>query len=119
MDRVNTLVARSQGNLKKNIYEPKMKILASVTGKPRGKYKTRERHDEGSKIISSVLETVEYERDSYMMLTNGTLIPEDMLGDYEWFVGRKAPKDWLNRMKKSAPESMTAINAAAEEFAAW
>ena len=31
VDRVNTLVARSQGNLKKNIYEPKMKILASVS----------------------------------------------------------------------------------------
>ena len=29
---------------------PEMKILESVMGKPRGKYKTREQHNEGAKI---------------------------------------------------------------------
>ena len=45
-DRVNTNVGRSQGNLKKIIYLPKMKIKTASMGKPRGGYSVQARQDE-------------------------------------------------------------------------
>ena len=118
-DRVNMIVGRSQGNLKENIYTPKMKILEATTGKPRGRYKDRARQDERSKIVTSVLDVVVYEKRRYVRITNGMLIPEKWIGIYEWFVGRRAPTMWIERMKKSAPESMSEIDLAVEEYSAW
>jgi len=38
---------------------------------------------------------------------------------YEWFAGKKAPKDWVERMTKSAPETRSAVEAARERFSVW
>ena len=98
--------------MKTSVYEPKMKILKKSTGSPRGKYKPRERYNNNTKVVTSVVDVVVYEDDRYVRLTNGTLIPEKWLDTYEWFAGKKAPKEWVDRMAKSAPETRSAVEAA-------
>ena len=62
---------------------------------------------------------VEYEDDRYVRLTNGILIPEKWLDIYEWFAGKKAPKEWVERMARSAPQTRSDMEAAREGFSVW
>ena len=55
----------------------------------------------------------------YVRIINGMLIPEWWIGNCKWFVGRRAPTMWIERMKRSAPGSMLEIDLVAEEFSAW
>ena len=74
--RVNIISARGQGNLKEGVYDPKMKVLKKRTGAPRRPYNPRTRRDNNTKMVTSVVDVVQYEGDNYVRLTNGTLIPE-------------------------------------------
>ena len=38
---------------------------------------------------------------------------------YEWFAGKKAPKEWVERMARSAPETRSEMEAARENFLVW
>ena len=91
--RVNLIAARGQSNLKEGVNNSKTKILEKRTGTARGKYKPRRRWDNNTKVVTSVVEVVEYEDELYVRLTNGTLIPQRWLAIYEWFVGKEAPKE--------------------------
>ena len=59
--RVNLISARGQGNLKEGVYAPTMKILNKRTGAPRRPYKPRMRMDNNTKVVTSVVDVVEYE----------------------------------------------------------
>ena len=115
--RCQLISARSQGNLKQSTYAPKMKILEKCSGKKRGKYAPRTRKDDNVKVVSSVLEVEVYEGERYVKLTNGTFIPEKWLDVYEWYVGRKAPKEWVERMGRSVPRSE--LEVARESYSLW
>ena len=66
-----------------------------------------------------VVDIVVYEDDRYIRLTTGTLIPEKLLDIYEWFAGKKAPKEWIERMMRSAPQTRSKMEAARERFLVW
>ena len=70
-------------------------------------------------MVTSVVEVVEYEDELYVRLTNGTLIPQRWLAIYEWFAGKKAPKEWVDRMARSAPETRSEVEAARERYSKW
>ena len=117
--RVNLIAARGRGDLKAGIYDPKMKILNKRTGAPRRPYKPRMRRDNNTKVVTPVVDVVVYEGENYVKLTNGTLIPEPWLVIYEWFAGKKAPQEWVDRMARSAPETRSDIEAAWERYSKW
>ena len=54
-----------------------------------------------------------------MKLTNATLIPEKWLDIYEWLPGKKTPKEWIERMTRSAPQTRSEMEAARERFSSW
>ena len=66
-----------------------------------------------------MVDIVVYEDDRYVRLTNGTLIPEKWLDIYEWFAGKKAPKEWIERMTRSASQARSKMEAARERFLVW
>ena len=39
----------------------------------------------------------------YIVLGSGNWLPEQWLDIYEWFLGGKAPGDWISRLRKTAP----------------
>ena len=52
-----------------------------------------------------MVDIVVYGDDMYVRLTNGTLMLEKWLDIYEWFTGKKAPREWVERMARSAPQT--------------
>ena len=93
--------------------------MEKCSGKKRGKYAPRTREDDNVKVVSSVLEVEVYEGERYVKLTNGTFISEKWLDVYEWYVGRKAPKEWVEQMGRSVPELRSELEAARETYALW
>ena len=86
------------------------------TGKKRGPYGPRQRHDTGTKVATSVSGLVTFRDDHYSKLANGNLVPEIYRDMYEWYEGRKAPKIWRDALENAAPVSMTASDLAKEHF---
>ena len=84
-----------------------------------GKYKPMERRNNNTKVVTPVVDIVMYEDDRYVRLTNGMLIPEKWLVIYEWFAGQKAPKEWIERMARSAPQTRSKVEAVRERFSMW
>ena len=117
--RVNLISGRDQVNLKTSVYDPNMKILKKSIGSPRGKYKPRERYNNNTKVVTSVVDIVVCKDDRYVRFTNGKLIPEKLLDVYEWFAGKKAPKEWIEQMARSVPETRSEMEAARERFSVW
>jgi hypothetical protein len=115
--RVNLVNARTQGNLKADVSDKKMFIAEKGTGKKRGPYGPRQRHDTGTKVVTSVSGLVTFRDEQYFKLATGNLVPEIYRDMYEWYEGRKAPKIWRDALANSAPLSMTASDLAKEHFA--
>ena len=44
------------------------------------------------------------------MLATRNLLSERWLDIYEWFLGGRAPKDWLDRFSKTAPSEFSEID---------
>ena len=94
-----------------------MFIAEKGTGKRRGLHEPRQRHDTGTKVVTSVIGLVTFRDEQYFKLTNGNIVPEICRNMYEWYEGRKAPKIWRDALANSAPLSMTASDLAKEHFA--
>ena len=94
-----------------------MFIMEKGTGKKRGPYGLRQRHDTGKEVVTSVSGLVTFRNKQYFKLTNGNLVPEIYCDMYEWYEGRKAPKIWRDALANSAPLSITASDLAKEHFA--
>ena len=48
------------------------------------------------------------------VLESGNLLPEKWLDIYEWFLGGKAPRDWLDRLHKTAPSGFSDLDKIGE-----
>ena len=90
--RIELVNARTQGNLKGEILEPKLIIRSAIVGKQRGPYKSRLESANSGKLVSSVVRSVEFNQKRYFELTNGNLILETWTDIYEWYAGGVAPK---------------------------
>ena len=77
----------------------------------RGRYQPGMRRENNTKVVTSVVDVVEHEEDLYVRSTNGTLIPQRWLVIYEWFAGKKPPKDLVDQISRSAQ--------AWEEYSNW
>jgi hypothetical protein len=115
--RVSLVNARTQGNLKADVSDKKLFIMEKGKGKKRGLYRRRQRHDTGTKVVTSIIGLVTFQGEQYFKLSNSNLVPEKYRDIYEWYEGRKAPKIWRDALANSAPLSMTASDLAKEHFA--
>ena len=91
--------------------------MENGTGKKRGPYGPRQRYDNGTKVVTSIVGLVKFRGKQYFKLTNSNLVPEIYRDMYEWYEGRKAPKIWRDALANSAPLSMTASDLAKKHFA--
>ena len=48
------------------------------------------------------------------VLESGNLLPDKWLGIYERFLGGKAPRDWLDRLHKTAPSDFSELDKIGE-----
>ena len=62
--------------MKREILEPKLKIVSAIKGHKRGSYKSRPASADSRKLVSSVIRSVEFKEKHYFELTNGNLILE-------------------------------------------
>ena len=91
-------------------------IDEKYTGAKRNKYRPRKRHDDRTKVISSVVGTQTYKGETSDVLPDGSWLRAEWRDTYGWFAGRMAPKPWREALARSAPGNMTAVEAAKEEF---
>ena len=78
-----------------------------------------ERRNNNTKVVTSVVDIVVCEDDRYIRLTNRTLIPEKWFNIYEWSARKKAPKEWIERIVRSAPQTRSEVEAARKRFLVW
>ena len=114
--RVELIDARTQGNLKGEILQPKLIIMKASEGNKRGPYKIRATSAKSVKIVSSVVGYVDFKGEQYFQLTNGNLLPEAWRDIYEWYAGRVAPKAWRDALAKTAPLTMSELDMVKEGF---
>ena len=67
-------------------------------------------------VVTSVVDIVVCEDDWHVRLTNETIIPEKWLDIREWFAGKKAPKEWVERMARSGPQTRSKMEVCNEEI---
>ena len=63
--RVNLVNARTQGNLKADVSDKKLFISEKGTGKKRGPYGPHQRHDTGTKLVTSIIGLVTVRDEQY------------------------------------------------------
>ena len=117
--RMKKINERMQGNLKEEVSKDRMMIEEKYTGAKRGKYKERKRYDDRTKVVSSVQGTAVYKGERFFVLTDGSWLREEWKDIYDWFAGRLAPKTWRESLARSAPDNMSAVKTAKEDFSPW
>ena len=78
--------------MKVDVSDEKLFIMEKGKGKKRGVYRPRQRQDNGTKLVTSIIGSVTFRGEQYFKLTNSNLVPEKYRDIYEWYEGRKAPK---------------------------
>ena len=104
--RINKINERGQGTLKQKVYRHRLAIKKSIQGKARGQQKKRN-WDHAMSVSMATEELKDFDGERYVVLSSGSLLPEEWLGFYQWFGGGKAPKDWVDRFDSTAPETFT------------
>ena len=51
---------------------------------------------------------------SYVFLGSGYLLRKAWIDIYEWFAGGKAPKEWMDRFRKTKPVGISNVKRAEE-----
>ena len=108
--RIDKIAERTQGNLKGEVLDSRLAISDKRKGKQRGPYKARRIHRNGRAVISCDYVMREIEKDRYIVLRSGNLLLEDWMDVYEWYLGGKAPWDWIERFNSTAPGSFSEID---------
>ena len=117
--KAELMCARTQGNTKCEVLNSKRKVIEDRTGKERGTYRVRAAVETGGKVVSSVVEEVEYRGERYFRIHDGMLVPLDWRDVYDWVVGKIAPREWREMMARSAPDSMNELGRMKERFSPW
>ena len=79
-------------------------------GKERGLYKARKLDYNGRALISCGHVIREIEGEKYVLLNSGSLLLDDWRDVYEWYLGGKAPGDWIERFNVTAPDSFRELD---------
>ena len=108
--RVEKIAERAQGNLKGEVVNGRLDILKKRKGKERGPYKARRVEYDGRAVISRGHVIKEIEGEKYVVLNSGNLLPEDWRDVYEWYLGGKAPRNWIDRFNMTAPDSFSQVD---------
>ena len=117
--RIELTNARVQGNLNGEVLNDKLAIEKKTTGKKRGPQKKRARTSNSIQIISSELEEIQFENETYVKLTDGNLLPKEYIGYFEYYSAGKAPQPWLDGLAKTAPSDFTTNQTANESHAKY
>ena len=112
--RVEKIAERTQGNLKGEVATSRLEISRKRKGKERGLYKARRVHRHGRAVVSCGRLTREIEGDAYFVLNSGNLLLERWRDVYEWYLGGRAPDDWIERFNRTAPEHFTEVDLLGE-----
>jgi hypothetical protein len=91
--------------------------MENGTGKKRGPCGPRQRYDNGTQVVTSIVGLVKFRGEQYFKLTNSNIVPEIYRDMYEWYEGWKARKIWRDALAKSVPLPMIASALAKENFA--
>ena len=105
--RIKKINERGQANLKGEVLNNQLAIYKTITGKKRGPYKARVQCQDGRILETGSLEIRQIDGEQYVVLPCGSLLREEWALFYDWFSGGKAPKDWLERLDKTAPARFT------------
>ena len=90
------IAERSQVNLNGEVVDKKLEISKRCKGKERGPYGRRMRRNENQVVLRSEQSVREVDGERFVVLNSGNLLPEKWLDIYEWFLGGKAPRDWID-----------------------
>ena len=112
--RIKKIAEGLQGNLKGEVATSRLEILRKRKGKERGPYKARRVQRHGRAVISCGRLTREIEGDAYFVLNSGNLLLERWRDVYEWYLGGRAPKDWIEQFNRTAPEYFTEVDRLGE-----
>ena len=93
-----------------------MFTMEKGTGKKRGPYGPHQRHDTGTKVVTSGSGLVTFRGKQHFKLANGNLVPEIYCDIYEWYEGQKAHKIWRDALANPVPVSVTASHLAKYHF---
>ena len=52
-------------------------------------------------------------------MNDGSWLRKEWKDIYDWFAGRLAPKTWRESLARSAPDNMSTVEMANEEFSPW
>ena len=98
---------RLQGNLKAEVANNSALVREKTTGAKRKKYGPRKRYDDRTKVVSSVADTLVFKDEVLFALPDTSLLPEKWRDVWDWYGGRHAPKEWRERLARSAGDAMT------------
>lgn len=98
---------RLQGNLKAEVANNSMLVREKTTGVKRKKYGPRKRHDGRTKVVTSEPDTLVFKDEVLFALPDTSLLPEKWRDVWDWYGGRQAPREWRERLARSAAEDMT------------
>jgi hypothetical protein len=113
--RINKINERAQRHLKGEVIKCRLQIDTKATTKRRGPYKPRPVALDDRTVVHRSTTVKELDGERHVVIESGNMIPDNRIDIYDWFVGGKAPKDWLNRSNSMAPTTFTAVNRAEEE----
>lgn len=113
--RINKITERSQGNLKGEVMSSRLIIERKTKGKRRGPQKSKARGQDDRTVLAGTKGLKIVGGENHVVLDSGHLMPVMWIDIYEWYTGGKAPKDWLDRLNRTAPSSFTDIDRVVEE----
>ena len=112
--RIQKITERSQANVNGGVVEKRIEIENNCKGKARGPYEKRSRQVGGEEILRREEEIKEYNGERFVVIDGGNWLPERWFDIYEWFLSGKAPKDWIQRLAKTASDDFTEIERISE-----
>ena len=93
----------------------RLTIQKATKGKRRGPQVAKARVQDDRAVFARSKGMKVVDGENYVMLVSGNLLPDEWIDIYEWYTGGRAPKDWLDRLNRTAPSSFTDIDRVIEE----
>ena len=93
----------------------RLQIYKKAKTKRRGPYKPRPVALDNRTVVHRSTTIKGLDGEHPVVIESGNMIPDKWIDIYDWFVGRKSTKDWLNCFNSMAPTTFTAANHAEEE----